>query len=305
MLNIAKNLGYSFYLMQPKQNYEYLIQKFNYCEGILISRDDLKSSNWEYAWKIFEYIIQANPHQRFSFHFPMNDCTYIDDCFIYNRLVEALLRSQDLGISKVVIHSNVVLNLDHWQNIDLSYYRSKCLETLNLAQCESGTKVLICLENMPFIGANSTNADPLFIHPSDFTMINGTGIKITWDICHFFQVIKTAELCRNGFIKKKHIKRLVGDPHFFDLKNIVNYIEHWHFSGFNGITIPYTNTICQEGSHPLNSLVPEFRYIQALKVIAKNIKSKKFTAVILEINELDYTHRENIYSVSNWIIANS
>lgn len=283
--------GFTFYALDLKQVSDLLLKSFGKAEAILFSEQDLQDSSWEKVWTNISKIVDILGGDNVSFHFPMDNCDYINSDFIKNRLIDAIDRANNLGIKKIVIHPNLRYKISEWQYID----RLKMQKTLyNFINSVDSNQVTLCLENMPPIGNKFDDADSCILFASDIS----SSINYTWDICHYFNVVKTMEIAKNN----NNWNNILADIQICDYLDFTNYLKniaHYHFSAFEKIADPFKNEICQEGVLPFESCVSEQLYIDALKIIyADALKNNK--SIIFEISEKDYYHRDNIIKMLDW-----
>ena len=291
MIILDNIFGFTFYALDLKQVQTELIDKFGKAEAILFSNNDLENNNWEKVWRNLSKVAEIIGYENLSFHFPMDNCNYIDDAFIKQRLVDTICRANMLGITKVIIHPNLRYKINEWNCIDRKKMQTKLFDFIN--QLDTGN-VELCLENMPPIGNKFDDADSSVLFVSDIN----PKIDYTWDICHYFNVVTTMELAIKDN-KWKDVLADIEECHYLDFKNKLSNIKHYHFSAFEKIANPFSKQICNEGVLPEQSCVNESYYAEALKIIYNDaVKNNK--RIIFEISEDNYYNRINIFKMLEW-----
>lgn len=287
--------GFSFYALNIAQATEDLINDFGKVEAILFSRDDLSDEKWEIAWKNIKEMVDIKGKENVSFHFPMDNCDYVNDNFVRNRLEDAVRRANKLGIKKIVIHPNLRYQISEWKYIDRNKMRDILYEIVSNIKSD---KTLLCIENMPPIGNKYDDGDSAIIFMDDLT----NGCNYTLDICHYFNVVETMKKTD----KEKAWKEVLAEIKvcdYFDFLDKLNYIKHFHFSAFREIANPFENQVCIEGVLPNDSCVDEDIYKLAMKIIYEDAVSND-KSIIFEISEEDYTNRKNIFKMLEWAKKN-
>lgn len=123
-------------------------------------------------------------------------------------------------------------------------------------------------------------------------------IDYTWDICHYFNVVKTMKEANND-IKWNPYLAEVKQCDYFDFKENLSNIKHFHFSAFEKIANPFTKQVCREGVLPFQSCIDESYYIKALQIIYEDAM-KNDKSIIFEIAENNYYERKNIIKMLEW-----
>lgn len=283
--------GFTFYALDLKQISLDLINKFGKVEAILFSEKDLEEKKWEEAWNNISKVSNTIGSSNISFHFPMDNCDYINSAFIKERLIDAIERANILGIHKIVVHPNLRYKINEWIYIDRLKMQNTLFSFIN--DINKGT-VDICLENMPPIGNQYDDADSAVLFATDIN----ENIDYTWDICHYFNVVKTMAIA-NSNTKWKNILADIQECKYLDFTKYLKNIKHYHFSAFKNIANPFLEQPCIEGILPNESCVEEKYYKEALKVIyADAIKNNK--SIIFEISEENYYDRKNILEMLKW-----
>lgn len=287
--------GFSFYALDRAQATENLINSFGKVEAILFSIEDLLDENWEIAWKNIKEMVDIKGKENVSFHFPMDNCDYVNDNFVRNRLEDAVRKANKLGIKKIVIHPNLRYQVSEWKYIDRNKMRDILYEIVSNIKSD---KTLLCIENMPPIGNKYDDGDSAVIFMDDLEK----NYNYTLDICHYFNVVETMKKTNNEKAWKEVLAEIkVCD--YFDFLDKLKYIKHFHFSAFREIANPFENQICIEGVLPNDSCVDEDIYKLAMKIIYEDAVSND-KSIIFEISEEDYTNRKNIFKMLEWAKKN-
>lgn len=296
-MDINEILGFSFYAVCMDQVNDEICRLFGKAEAALFSHEDLQKDRWNKAWENIKRICNRMGSENVSFHFPMNECSLIKDAFVFERLLEAGEKANELNIKKIVLHSNCQIELDKWSLDNMNKMKEAVIEKLKHLNWRN---VKLCLENMPPIGNLCDDADVPFIFVEDFDEIVRNNIGITWDINHYFNTVATMKKAEEDIVFRSSLPRFQTCD-YFDFESIISKIDHWHFSAFKAIANPVTNKICIEGCRVKECEdVTESVYKRAIKAIIADSKCNH-KSIILEIAEKDYTNRNNIYEMREWI----
>lgn len=272
------------------------------CEAVIFNKSDMNYKSWDKIWKNIESAAIFFLPQNVVFHFPVNDCDYVENNFVYQKLKESYQRASDLGLKGIVVHSNRVRLIKEWKSINLDDERHKVVNSLNdIMNSYKNSSTWIGLENMPVMDNYGIEIDPLFCFPKDFNLLNQTDIGITWDICHYTNTMANIDKLIQGLHKSEYYPNF-QDTNLSDFEVLKNKIVHWHFSAFNGICNPETDEICKEGVLPEQSSLGEKPYKDSLDII--RIISNSSQIMTLEIQEENYLIRENCAKMINWIRNN-
>ena len=286
--------GFSFYALDERQATDDLIWSFGKAEAILFSSKDLENSKWKIVWENIGKICNKMGSENVSFHFPMDDCNYVNNQNIKEKLVDALNKANDLEIKKIVVHPNMRYKIKEWQYIDRNKMQQLLYKTILEITKNTKTNTILCLENMPPIGNRYDDGDSAILFMEDFDK----QINYTFDICHYFNVVKTMEKTK----QKENWKEVLAEIRqcdYFDFINKLDNIKHFHFSAFEDIANPFNNQVCIEGVLPNQSVVDEQIYADAMKLIYNDaIKNDK--SIIFEISEENYYNRKQIHRMLAW-----
>ncbi|MFJ5348985.1 MULTISPECIES: hypothetical protein [Pectobacterium] len=265
-------------------------------EATIFNMSDLFDTSWGKIWDNISYAIKMYGSRNVSFHFPINNCNFVNDPFVKKRLYEAFSRVNDLGMAGMVVHSNQIHNFEWWSKNSLTDTRRSVIDVLDDLTSKAKTSSWLALENMPVMDNYGIEIDPTFVFPSDFKELRGTGINVVWDFCHFASTIASIEYSIKESIDDYYYpnKMLVDYNGFKELEDI---IVHWHFSAFKGISAPMSKHYCEEGTLPYKGTLDESVYIDAWKFIALRPSSEK---VVFEVQESNYYLRKNMIKMIDW-----
>ncbi|WP_427051714.1 sugar phosphate isomerase/epimerase family protein [Paenibacillus sp. TC-CSREp1] len=290
--------GLSFYAIYDNQLQSRFADVFGKVEATIFNREDLMGAAWDSVWTNTRQAVELFGGCNTSFHFPVNNSNIVTDPFVRSRLIETLKRSEELGIPNVVIHANQLYLLEECKHQNWTELRSRYLDCLQEVIYQAGSNVSVNLENLPPIGNLYDDADPVFIFTEDFQEIDIQNVGITWDICHYFNTVYTMHYASNDPVFRDMLPSYQPCD-YMDFTRIISKIKHWHFSAFDQMANPLTETICREGVLPVESCVEESMYQKALRLIYEDaVKSNK--AIIFEIAEKDYTHRYYVLQMLEW-----
>lgn len=263
--------------------------------SIFDRQDIMNSQPWE--------SIKANAHRIMSFdppaaifHFPVNDCDYLYDKTVRNRLYEVIDLIADIGMDGLVLHSNRIAGHQVWSRRHLSQERGQLadfLEQLNARIKDKG--IWVGMENMPLMGNDALDYDPILVYPQDTTMISYDDIGLTWDFCHYSYTVEAVTRIMNGTLSGDGYPPLSACD-FLDFKSLTDRIYHYHFSAFRGFATT-SGGRCREGFAPWEGDVEESVYDKGFQVICQ---SQRARTVTLEIAEANYVDRTQIWKVVDW-----
>lgn len=270
----------------------------NSIEAISFNRDDLTDEKWDLVWKNIKLACKTYSSENVTYHFPINNSDYVEDGWVFEKLVDAYRRAINFGLSGVVVHSNRIKTFDEWKSLDISVERNKVLEKLNnLVKIINNTSsTWLALENMPIVGNSGYDIDPIFCFVKDFSQLP-EGIGIVWDVCHAVSTVEYLHAHKNSRLKEDLVLRTCNDE-YFDFTSIRNKIRHYHFAGIRGINDPGSKTICIEGILPAESSVPEIIYKKFIKLISEGSFER---TINFEIQEDNYYKRENAPKIMEWV----
>lgn len=268
-------------------------------EASLFERRDITDDDtWQRVMATVRRIASDYEPPSFTFHFPVNDCDYLASKRIADRLREALDLVGSAGLDGMVLHSNRLRPVDYWRPVTLAAERAAYLKfAAELRQRIEGAPFWVGLENMPILGNDGTDADPLLVVQADYQGMLGGNLGATWDFCHYSL---TVHYCQRVRVPDDHFPYPEPVPRFADDFGFEDRIKHYHFSAFRGVPDVSAGTVCSEGQLPWQSTLPEEIYARAFRRIAADPTAK---AVTLEIQENDYCDRRRVFEVARWCRA--
>jgi hypothetical protein len=149
---------------------------------------------------------------------------------------------------------------------------------------------------MPIMDNYGKEIDPLFVFPEDFDILQGTGLGVVWDFCHYSSSLANVREVFEGRQDRVFYPNL-REAEFLDFLRLGARIRHWHFSAFLGVADPCTGTRCVEGVVPDQATLSEDIYVKAWQSMLQIAGDQ---LVVLEILEDDYTRRVNTERMSAW-----
>ena len=261
----ANIFGFSFYACDESQFSSDLFERFCKAEAILFSEKDLENSRWETAWRNIQKVASIIGNTNLSFHFPMNNCDYVNNRGIRQKLLDALIRAESIGLSKIVVHPNLTYSIPEWRYLDRTKMRTVLHSTIESIMKEAKTAIPLCIENMPPIGNLCDDADSAILFTSDFSPM----FLYTFDICHYFNVVETMNRAKTDG-NLRHYLAEVQECSFLDFIDVLPLIAHYHFSAFDRIAYPPTRQFCHEGLIPQQSNILSEQYTSAIRIIAND-----------------------------------
>lgn len=267
-------------------------------EASLFDRQDIVDPEvWRQVQANTLRIAREHRPASYTFHFPVNDCNYLEDPLVRQRVWESLELVDACGMDGLVLHSNLIYPTDEWRRLDPArkweQYREFAQE---LQQRTRGARFWVGLENMPIHGNDAEELDPVLVFPHDFEGLYGGNVGITWDFCHYsYSVFVASKLLANELDELDEYPR-VQPAGYMDFLALGDHIVHYHFSAFRGVASRRRGTRCVEGMPPWDADVPEAVYREAFAHICRS----KAKATTLEIRETDYRFRKMAFQVADW-----
>lgn len=270
-------------------------------EASVFDRHDLiDTETWRCIRNNTQWIAREYSPSSYTFHFPVNDCNYVKDPVVRQRLWECLDLVEACKMDGMVLHSNLVYPTDDWVKLDVSRKRDEYLMFLEeLRSRVAGRNLWIGLENMPIHGNDATELDPLLVYPRDFEGMVGGNIGVTWDFCHFSYSVHVSQLILSGAFGERDEYPRLQSARYHDFLALGDAIVHYHFSAFRGLASRRLGTKCIEGVAPWEGDLEEAVYSEAFALLC----STSVKAVTLEIREHDYCNRNAVQEVARWCSA--
>jgi hypothetical protein len=265
-------------------------------EAVSFNRSDLEKDNWDLVWRNIETASKLYLPHNVTYHFPMNDSDFVEDKYVFAKLKEAVIRSADVGLKGLVVHSNRIKTFHEWQKLNLDEERLRVLSKLDEVVMSNTSPAWIGLENMPLVGNSGYDVDPLFCFSGDFGNLPDN-LSVTWDVCHYLSTlayIKAADqhkLTENLVLRQQQAGK-------FDFGAIADRIRHWHFAAFKGLNDPAKGTVCVEGVLPHEGDLDPSIYREMLSYIRHH--SAQDSTINFEVQENDYINRQGGPALVEW-----
>lgn len=222
----------------------------------------------------------------------------MEDLAVRERLWECLDLSAELGISGIILHSNMVRPVGDWSPERVERSREKLREfSVELRRRLRGGPIWVGLENMPIMGNFAKEMDPTLVFPADFDGLCGDELGITWDLCHYSYSVYVAEQLGSGHLEEGDLYPALRDQGLEDFVELADHIVHWHFSAFRGLARVRGEGRCYEGQAPWASTLGESTYA---RLFARMQTLPGVAQVTFEIAEHDYRERVNTHAVMRW-----
>lgn len=265
-------------------------------EAVLFNENHLDREPWSETWDNIVLAAEIYDPQNVTFHFPMNECDYVANQKIKDKLKESYLRAAQIGLAGIVVHSNRIRDVAEWVKFDHDSERKKIFEILlDIKNADASSATWIGLENMPLVGNFGYETDPLFVGAEDFADIP-VGLNIVWDTCHalsslaYVRALRKSKLPRSIFAREISATQLTPS-------NIIDRIKHWHFAAFTGLNNPETDSTCKEGVLPNESDLSTDYYENAMFSI---ISTTPNNIINFEVQEDDYGQRIKGRKIIEW-----
>lgn len=243
------------------------------------------------------YAKSLNP-SLLTLHFPTDNADYVNNKEIKEKLykfIEIALKHEVAGIT---LHANQFLSVEEYQKYNLTDSRKRVIEVLaSLDDDLKDTPLWIGIENLPIIGNLGDDFDPIFVYPKDFeelTQLKLKHIGITWDICHWSITYLT-----HLSISKLYRDKDFAIDNYFEFFDLQDFVNHYHFSSFKHLTIPYSEIRCIEGQLPRDGSIDETLLKRVVVEINKSYVNKKI-GMTFEVQEEDYTNRSTSWKTLEW-----
>lgn len=235
------------------------------------------------------------------FHFPVNDSNYILDGIVRDRLWQVLDVLDAVGAIGLVLHSNQTMPTAYWTASTTRAAQERFAAFIpRLQERITGSSFWVGLENMPIMGNDGSEFDPVLVYPEDFTTFEyGVNLGITWDFCHYSYTVHVGELLQQGSLREhRYYPHLRRDCSIDSLWALREHVLHLHFSAFTGVATVDGGGECREGVVPWESTLG-IRYYEDLLLQAAG-RFPQASTVTLEITEDDYLMRKRFGSVYKW-----
>lgn len=265
-------------------------------EAVCFDRDDiLDVDNWNLLCANLRFAAQHGP---VTFHFPVNNASYVEDPAVQNQLWRVFDLMHDLGALGLVLHSNMTERVEHWTPTTVKSTKSRFHEFLQvLSSRGNGRSYWIGLENMPIMGNAFDELDPVLIYPSDFRQVAQHGLEVTWDLCHYsYTKAVTRQLLTTDTTDRRYYPHLQSCVTNDQLLEIRGSLVHAHLGAFRGVADRHGGR-CKEGVLPTESSLGEEGYRQDWIFFTSHFPE---LTVSLEVNEVDYLKRVRFPAMLTW-----
>jgi sugar phosphate isomerase/epimerase len=232
-----------------------------------------------------------------SMHFPTDHADWVGD----PEMFAALLRFCDLAAAHqadgVVLHANQFVAQSDWMGYDLAGARSNVVEQVaELTDWLRGYPLWIGIENLPLIGSQGIDYDPIFVYPNDFNALAEIGsplLGVTWDLCHWAVTHSTESSIAQ-------LQRRRNDFTMLDLPALP--IRHLHFGSYYGHAMPFWTGHCFEGATPQRGEAEPTLLAAALRhAIDAADPAAGRLGVVFEVQEADYQARSSCWETLQWV----
>ncbi len=235
------------------------------------------------------------PNKLISLHYPTDNANYVKGGKELSKLFKFIEMAQELGIEKIILHSNYFLKSGVFDQSLMKLHRLRYISIFKkIEKILNGSGTKVCIENMPIIGNKGDDFDSIFVFPEDFALIKKfKNIKINWDFGHWAITYKLL-LDIKRFSTRTALLNINFSEYLRNEKNII----HFHLSSFSGNTFINCNSFCKEGVPPAVGDIDELHFIKALERIQKK---DNVIHISLEINEKDYYKRLKLKETLIWL----
>ncbi|ORA32610.1 hypothetical protein BST20_24530 [Mycobacterium branderi] len=232
-----------------------------------------------------------------STHFPTDHADWVGDPAMF----AALLRFCELAAAHhadgVVLHANQFVAERDWLTYDLAGARRRVVDRLGeLTERLRGYPLWIGVENLPVIGSEGIDYDPIFVYPGDFDPLAELGsplLGVTWDLCHWAVTHSTAASIAQ-------LQRRPSDSTLMDLPALP--IRHLHFGSYYGHAMPFWAGHCFEGATPQRGEADAQLLAAALRhAIDTAEPTDGALGVVFEVQEADYQARSSCWETVAWV----
>lgn len=281
----------TFYGLDPRQiDRDWVAAGFG-LEAYIFHGDDLHRPDFWAAFRASLEQARRLGATRLTLHFPTDGAEHLRDDSAAEALLGFCRLASEVGAVGVTVHSNLFLDLETYQHIDLPAWRHQFVEQLqrlDLALGELG--VWLGVENLPIVGNDGTDVDPLFVLPEDFGDLERAGLThvgVTWDVCHWAQTY--------ALTAARATLDRTPEPSF---QQFPGAIRHIHFASFRGLALPGSSNRCTEGILPAEGDINPDLLAEHLERVARQTGP---VGLVFEVQEEDYTRRRACWKALAWL----
>lgn len=266
-------------------------------EASLFDRADLDDPRvWDGVRATVRGIARDVRPRAFTFHFPVNDCDYVAEPAVRRRLLQAIDLVAECGLDGLVLHTNRTRTVEWWRRADLAAEADRFATYIDgIRELIAGAPFWVGLENVPVVGNDAADADPLLVYASDAARWAGGNVGVTLDYCHYSYSTHVASRCASGLADATELYVRTVDEGPLGFLPVLPLTVHHHFSAFRGLATRAGGR-CVEGVPPWAGTLPESVYEQAFRAIA----ASGARVTTLEIREEDYLARRSVFEVIRW-----
>ncbi len=262
-------------------------------EAYVFDGDDLaREDQWRLLAENLRHV-RGLGAQRLTLHFPTDRADWVDDRDAFHKLLRFCDVAAEHGAAGVTVHANQFVSLRDWPDFDVAARRKRVIDRLaELDARLTHHPLWIGVENLPVIGAQGEDYDPVFVYPADFAAIAAIGsprLGVTWDICHW--AVTYALAVAVGNLRQRPTE-------LTPLELPAAPLRHIHFGSFSGIALPYLPQQCKEGVPPPDG-DPDPGLLA--RMLCAALDAAPDAGVVFEVQEDDYLDRRACWSTLTWL----
>ncbi len=269
-------------------------------EAVCFDRNDVVDvDRWAAIRNNLRIASQNVAERSLMFHFPVNDSNYVTDPTVRDRLWECIDFLASIDARGLVLHSNQTMTTSHWDSVGVERAKQRYREFFpRLAGRVGSGDFWIALENMPIMGNEGDELDPVLVYPSDFQDLDAPGIAITWDFCHYSYTEWVTGLLFEGTLDERSYYPHIQRTSLQDVWSLGPRIRHVHFSAFDGLALVDRPDKCREGALPWASTLGMTYYSNLLLGVDEFLSNAG--SVTFEVAEDDYHRRAAFPTMVDW-----
>ncbi|WP_159029902.1 TIM barrel protein [Streptomyces marincola] len=269
------------------------IEQVGGIEAYVFDGDDLAGEDhWRLLAENLRHI-RALGARALTLHFPTEHADWVHDGDAYRKLLRFCEVAAEHGAAGVTLHANQFVAASDWPGFDVAERRRRVLGRLaELDAALAHLPIWIGVENLPVIGVQGIDYDPVFVYPADFAGLAEIGsprLGVTWDICHWAVTHALARAVGN----------LTQRPTVLDPLDLPEApLRHIHFASFAGIALPHLPYTCTEGVAPQDGDADPGVLAGMLGAALDRAPG---AGVVFEVQEEDYGDRRTCWSTLSWL----
>lgn len=263
-------------------------------EAYVFDGEDLaEPDQWRRLDENLRHARELEP-SRLTLHFPTERADWVNDRHAYDKLRRFCDLAAEHGAAGVTLHANQFVAHADWPDFDVPARRQRVVERLATLDADlDGAPFWVGVENMPVIGSQGIDYDPVFVYPADFAPLaelNSSRLGVTWDVCHWAVTYTLAAALG-------HLRQRPTDLAALALPPVA--IRHLHFGSFAGVALPFLPGVCVEGVPPPDGDIDPDLLARMLRTAAD--AAGPDAGVVLEIQEDDYQRRKHCWTTLTWL----